>query len=144
MLPFNVNEIMDEMTPAPAGTYTCYVKSSVLKDNKSGTGKYIQVMLEVLGDGEHAGKVIYDTMNVVHSNAMAAQIGRVAWKRLCTAANITDTVDELSVVGTIVNAKVIIENDIQYGDRNVVKGYSPANQKAANAGGKIIDDSIPF
>ena len=68
----------------PAGEYDVTVVKAELKDTKSG-GAMLILGYEVMS-GEHAGKVIKDTMNIVNQSAEATRIGL---ERLKTVANAT-------------------------------------------------------
>jgi hypothetical protein len=75
-----LNEVFDattvpereEFTPVPPGVYTAMVVASELKDTNKG-GQMIVLELDIQ-DGEHAGRKLFERLNIVNSNDKAVQI----------------------------------------------------------------------
>ena len=61
--------------PLPKGKYTAMVVESTVKDTKAGTGKYIELVCQVL-DGAHVNRKIWHRLNIVNPNPQAENIGR--------------------------------------------------------------------
>lgn len=81
-----------EFTIVPSGTYTVNVGSVEVKETKNG---HALILGYKILDGEHAGKMIKDFLNIVNPSADAQ---RIALERLATVAWATnlgkDTVDD--------------------------------------------------
>lgn len=123
-----INFPLDEITmpstssyePIPEGRYTCVVTSSDLKPTKSGNGHYLQLVFEVL-EGPHAGRRIYERLNIDNPNKKAVNIARRAMTELCAVVGI---VGELKDTEELHNVPVAVDVVIEEG-RN---GYGPSNK----------------
>lgn len=71
---FNSEDVpaREEFTPVPPGTYTAMVVASELKDTKKG-GQMIVLELDIM-DGEHAGRKLFERLNIKNDNAKAVDI----------------------------------------------------------------------
>ena len=61
--------------PLPQGKYNAMIIESTVKDTKAGTGKYIELVCQVL-DGAHVNRKIWHRLNIVNPNPQAENIGR--------------------------------------------------------------------
>ena len=116
--------------PLPAGTYTARVDEIEEKSTKNGDGQYLQITWEIIG-GDFAGRKIWDRLNVVNPNETAQRIGRERLVQLAAAAGITNLTDTNELYRKVVSLRLMVKTDANYGDRNEVKGYSPAPAGAA-------------
>lgn len=119
--------------PLPPGWYTATITNAELRDTKSGTGSYIAVTFDILGP-THQGRKVFGNINIRNANPQAEEIGRQQlgeMMRACGLARVQDT-DEL--IGGTLQIKLNVKSDIQYGDKNEVKGFKAAGHSpAANA-----------
>ena len=60
----------------PAGTWRVAITKCEMKHNKAGTGKYVEAVLEVVGESEHAGTQVTYRTTFEHANATAMRIGQ--------------------------------------------------------------------
>ena len=61
--------------PLPQGKYNAMVIESTIKDTKAGTGKYLELVCQVL-DGAHVNRKVWHRLNIVNPNPVAENIGR--------------------------------------------------------------------
>lgn len=118
----------------PPGPYNLQITNSDVKPTKDGKGKYIWVELTVL-DGAHAGKKIFDRLNLWNANPTAVRIAEVAFNRLCLACGkrqVTDT-NELHGIPFVADVAVD-EASGGYSAQNRIEKYHI--DESAKAGGK--------
>jgi len=145
-------EVLGDFTPLPNGKYTVCVVESELKDNKAGTGNYIQLKLEVM-DGKFKGRWInFVNITFTHTNSQAQEIGRKGLNTLMKACGIQSIQDTKQLHGIAVSAEVIIKQSEGYAPNNEVKNYYPLQgsaqgtapaQEAAPLEGTVIRDDAP-
>lgn len=70
-------------TVLPTGIYNMKVVGSEIKETKT-KGGYMLIVSQEVKDGEHAGKVIVDRLNVVNANPQAEEIGKGVLKTILT------------------------------------------------------------
>jgi hypothetical protein len=61
--------------PLPKGKYNAMVVESTLKDTKAGTGKFIELVCQII-DGQYMNRKIWWRLNIVNPNKVAEDIGR--------------------------------------------------------------------
>lgn len=125
-----------DFAPIPEGEYTVKIKTVDLKGTKSGTGKIMNLGLEVLGPS-HAGRVIFAGLNVRNQNKVAEEIGLGQLRQVLESVGLERLSDTDELVGSTMLVKVKIETSDGYEPKNVVKSF-----KAAAAGPTI--DLSPF
>lgn len=123
---FNVAEVEPQtFETLPAGDYICEVVDSEMKETRAGTGQYLQLTLKVL-QGNFAGRLLWDRLNVINPNEQAQNIGRQVLSALCHAAGKPNAQDSQQLHGIPVSVKVVAKDDPQRGLQNEVKGYKSA------------------
>lgn len=126
----------DPFEPLAKGWYELTVERIEVKDNKAGTGKYINV-----GAVTDTNRWVWTKYNVKHSNPTAQRIGRQEFAQLCVACGFRGIVrDSSALLQRRFNGLVIIDD---YFDepQNVVKRAKPI--EGANAGPAIMASEIP-
>lgn len=113
----------DNFAPVPAGDYPVVIVESEMKDTKTGTGQYLQIVLEVI-EGPMKGRKIWDRLNIVNSNRTAVEIAEKALSQICHAIGVLQPQDSAELHGKPLQAKITVKEDPQYGPRNEIKGYS--------------------
>jgi len=73
--------------PLPKGMYEVMVVASDLKPTQAGTGEFIELTLQVVS-GPHAGRRLWDRLNVSNPNKKAEDIARRQLQALCLAAKV--------------------------------------------------------
>jgi len=112
----------DNFDPLPAGWYDAVIEEAEVKDNNSGTGKYINIRFSVNGP-THQGRKLFTIINYIHQNPKAQEIGLKQINALISALGINSLTDTDQLIGGNVSIKVTVKKDEQYGDGNEVKGY---------------------
>lgn len=113
--------------PLPAGQYECVINRADIKATKAGTGEYLELEFQVI-EGEHAGRRVWERLNINNPNKTAEDIAREALAVLCMALDIpklSDT-DELLDKPVI----VVLEIDRKEPDRNRIRFYHSASGAA--------------
>lgn len=109
----------------PAGKYTAVIVESSQKENKKGTGSYLQLKFEIV-EGEFKGKHLFARLNVDNPNETAVRIARAELSSICRAAGVEvigDT-EELHNLPLVIQVRTKKRNDSDEID-NEIKGYGP-------------------
>ena len=132
----NVNDLpQDEQQGGviPAGQYTVKIERAQLKDTKSGTGRYISLMLRVQGP-THSNAVVFAMINISNQNQEAERIGKAQLRSIMEAIGLQTITDTDQLIGGVMDVKVAVEKDTYNGneqDRNVVKSFKKSQSGAA-------------
>jgi hypothetical protein len=122
--------------PLPAGDYTAIITDSDMKDTKAGTGKYIELSMQVV-EGQYEGRRLWERLNVYNPSEQAERIARSQLNQLSAAVGRTGTTDTESLHD--IPFVISLDIDRREPTRNKVMGYSaagkarPAAPKAAPA-----------
>ena len=120
--------------PIPTAWYRAAIIESEMKDTKAGTGKYLELTLEVL-EGPHKGRKVWDRLNLINPNQKAVDIARGTLSAICHAVDKMRPDDSAELhnipLDVRVSAKVRKDNG-EVG--NEVKGYRPPKDGAGSAG----------
>jgi hypothetical protein len=108
--------------PIHAGWYNATINSAELKDTKSGTGQYINVRYDIMGE-THAGRVVFGMINIRNANPKAEEIGRAQLGELLRAIGKPSVNDTDELLGASLTIKVAISEREGYDPRNEVKGF---------------------
>ena len=116
----------DSFEVLPTGNYPTLIEKVSVKSTKDGTGKRVNVQLKIT-DGQYAGRVVFDGLNVVLPNSPKAEnIGRKQLAGLLDACGIKGERDLAKLVQTEQITKIDIqEAKGEYEARNFVRGYKP-------------------
>ena len=71
----------------PAGKFKVAMVGDELKDNKAGTGKILEIRLQVI-EGQYAQEIIKDNINITNPSAVCTAIGQGTLKRICNLCNV--------------------------------------------------------
>jgi hypothetical protein len=113
-----------DRTPLPAGEYKAVIEKSEKKPTQKGTGFYLELVIKVV-DGEHAGRMVWDRLNIWNPNQTAAQIAAATLSSICHATGVMkpNASEQLHNIPMIVSV-VVKERDDKKGEfGNEVKGY---------------------
>ena len=133
----NVNDLpQDEQQGGviPAGQYIVKIERAQLKDTKSGTGRYISLMLRVKGP-THSNAVVFAMVNISNQNQEAERIGKAQLRSIMEAIGLQTITDTDQLIGGVMDVKVAVEKDTYNGneqDRNVVKSFKKSQSGAAS------------
>ena len=70
-------EPQGDYTPIPPGDYTVQIVTSQMVETSNRNGHMLKLELEIL-DGEHAGRRLYDRLNLENPNRQAVEIAQRA------------------------------------------------------------------
>ena len=112
----------------PAGKYRAVIIDSEERPTKAGTGKYLQLTIEVV-DGEHKGRRVWDRLNLVNPNAKAVEIARSTLASICRAVGVMQPKDSVELHNIPLIVRVAVRKREDNGEEtNEVKGYQPISQ----------------
>lgn len=126
--------------PLPPGDYTAIIVDSDMKDTKAGTGKYIELTINIV-EGEYEGRRLWERLNVYNPSEQAERIARSQLNNLSNAVGKPGASDTESLH----DIPFIISLDIDRRDttRNKVMGYSPAGKARSVAAKSSAPVSAP-
>ncbi len=117
------------MEPVPAGPHSVVITETELRETKAGNGTYLQITMEIVG-GEHAGRRLWDNINLRHPNEQAVEIGRRRLSTICRILGIDRLPNTEMLHGKALVA--IVAHKLYEGSmRAEVKGYSASAAPAA-------------
>ncbi len=95
---FNAHEVepRGEFTPIPAGKYLAMITASEEKPNKSGDGRFLELVFQVL-EGPYQNRLLWARLNLTHSNPKAVQIARAELSALCRAVGVMTPRDSVEL-----------------------------------------------
>ena len=133
---FNANDVepTSDFDPVPAGKYLAVITESEVKDNKLGTGSYLQFTFQVI-EGEFKNRFLWARLNLNNPNATAVKIARAELSAICRAVGVMAPNDsaELHDLPLVISVKCKKRADT--GEiTNEIKGY----HKKDAANGKPI------
>lgn len=117
-------------SPLPKGTYQAIVMDSAIKPTKAGTGQYIELTLQIV-DGQHAGRRLWDRLNVSNPNKQAEDIALAQLQSLCQAVGVTNMTDTFQLHDRPFS--VTVDIDRKEPDRNRIVSYQSAGWSSPEA-----------
>ena len=125
-LNFNAEDVepLGSFEPLPIGEYTVVISASEMKETKNKEGQYLQLVYDVVDDGEYRGRKVFDRLNLVNKNATAQEIAQRALSSICRAVGVMHPKDSDELHDKPFTVKIGIRpgND-EYQPTNVVKEY---------------------
>ena len=91
----------------PPGKYLVQIVNSEMRPTKDGLGRYLHVELDVL-DGPHAGRKLFDRLNLVNGNPQTVEIAQRTLSAICHATGRMQVQDseELHLIPMIADVTV--------------------------------------
>jgi len=126
----NVEENTGGFTVVPEGKYQVVIVGDSLKDTKAGTGKILELKVQIV-DGEHRGTTVIDRLNIINQSDVAQKIGQGQLKRICNLCGADYPPSDTSgLIGKPMQATVKIEEFTSNNTGNLLKsnkisGYNP-------------------
>lgn len=145
---FDASGIENEIgfDPIPAGEYLVQVTGSEVKENRAGTGSYLSLTLTVL-DGKYQNRLLFDLLNLYHSNEQAVEIAEKRMATYCKAMGLTKVSDtnQLHGIPFKVRVKIKIDPTGQYENKNEI-AYVIFDSKKSKTDLAVpnYDDNVPF
>jgi len=119
----------------PAGRYEVIITDSEMKDTKAGTGEYLQLTMEVIGDSKHVGRKLWTRLNLINPNATAVSIAQRELSAICHCVDVFcgDEWDSGELHNKPLTVDVGQEMNPQSGQMtNRIKGYSKCDGAPAS------------
>ena len=126
----NVEESSGGFTVVPEGKYQVVIVGDRLKDTKAGTGKILELKVQIV-EGEHRGTTIVDRLNIVNASSVAQQIGQGQLKRICNLCGVdyppasTDGLIGKPMLATVKIEEFTSNNTGNLLQSNKISGYNP-------------------
>ena len=138
LIDFNAEAIepQSDFSPLPVGNYTVVITTSEMKPTKPGNGQYLQLTLQVV-EGEYKNRLIFDRLNIQNQNDVAQQIAQKALSSICRAVGVMHPRDSEELHDKVFQVKLGIRPASgEYGESNIVKGYSALQSQKTPQSGK--------
>jgi hypothetical protein len=119
--------------PIPPGKYVVQIVASEWKATKAGTGQYLSMEIDIL-EGEHAGRKLWDLLNLENPNPKAVEIAEETLRDICHAQGKLgcDDSEDLHFIPMAATIK-IKPGDANYGPKNEIGGYKALEGAVAPA-----------
>ena len=82
----------------PAGEYQAVIVESTMKETRSGTGEYLELVFSIVA-GEYAGRRIWVRLNLRNQNQTAVQIAKAELSAICRAVGVMKPTDSTQLHG---------------------------------------------
>lgn len=124
---FKADDVVEDSL-LPAGNYLCEITKSAIKETKAKTGKYLSLHISII-DGDHAGNLVFDNLNIENPNPKAVQIAKRKLKQLCEAISLDELEDTAELHGVPFTANIKVK-DASGGwpAKNEVNSYMGADE----------------
>ena len=146
LLNFDANEVAPStgFDPIPAGKYVAVINDSGEKENKAGTGSYLQLEFEII-EGNYKGRRLWVRLNLQNQNPDAVRMARADLSAICHAVNVLKPNDSVELHNIPLVITVRCKKDKNTDEIvNEVRGYesrdaaqnpqaTPASTATANA-----------
>jgi len=110
------------------GRYEVIVTDSELKDTKAGTGQYLQLTFEVVGNSAK-GRKLWARLNLSNPNRTAEEIAHRELAAICQSTNVAWPLDDSEDLHNIPLMVDVVQerNPVNDTMTNRIKGYAPSN-----------------
>ena len=125
----------EAFTVIPAGKYKAQIVASEIRATNNGAGQYLWFELDIL-DGEHAGRKLFERLNLWNDNATAVEIAQKTLSAMCHATSQLHVEDSeaLHFKPMLVTVRVRPagpgKDGKQYDASNEIRGYEAVNGAA--------------
>lgn len=109
----------------PAGEYDAIITESEYKPTKDGSGKYLQLKLQLIATGPYQNRLLWDRLNLQNKSQQAVDIAKATLSSICRAVNVLTPRDSAELHNKPLRVKVAVTKDNSGNDRNEVKSYKP-------------------
>ncbi len=100
----------DEFQPIPPGWYPALIEDAEVSANKANTGHYLKVTFRIIG-AAHAGRKMFEYLNIKHANETAERIGQQGLAALSTACNLNLVTDSSEFIDKVVEIQIKLSPD---------------------------------
>lgn len=134
---FNAQNVAPQtsLEPVPAGWYNGNIVESELKPTKNNDGTLLGLQIKIL-DGQYAGRVVFDRLNMQNPNPVASEIGQRRLSAYCHATGVIMLQDTQQLHGIPFKMKLSVrkDKDGQYEDSNDVKAIKNISEAVEGQG----------
>jgi hypothetical protein len=110
--------------PLPRNDYECIVIDTKIKETKAGTGKYLEVTLQVV-DGPASGRRLWDRLNISNPSKDAEEQAKKQLDCLCAAVGLTHKMQQTEQLHDIpILVSVDIDRKDETRNRIIKDGYA--------------------
>lgn len=117
----------------PAGDYLVQIVESEIVETKAGDGQMLKLTLDIV-DGPHAGRKLWDNLNLVNRNEQAVEIAQRTLSAICHATGKLQVSDSealhfipmVATVKTFPPGHTDKKGYVYENGKNEVGGYKPA------------------
>lgn len=128
---FDANEYepMGSFDPLPVGEYLVVISDSTINENSKGTGKYLQLVYDVV-EGEYSGRKLFDRLNIINDSETAQKIAKGQLSAICRAVGVMspENTEELHDKPFVVKVGIKPATDL-YQASNTIKAYKSKDGK---------------
>lgn len=128
----------------PTGLYKAAITESEILQNKNQNGHHLKLHFEVV-EGEHAGSVIVEQLNLWNPSQRAAQIASGQLSAIARAVNVMQFEDTAMLHNKPMMIKVVHKNDAQHGEQNEIKSYKSVttDPNVPSPGKTFVEQNAP-
>jgi hypothetical protein len=114
---------MDDFDAIPAGNYTAAIVKSEMKDNKAGTGSFLNLHFKIT-EGKFKDRLVFTNLNLVNPSDQAVAIARKELTSIVKACGKVSIEDSDELHGVEIEIKVAVRAATsQFPEGNDIKGY---------------------
>ncbi len=141
---FNASEVEPSVgfEAIPAGKYQAVIVDSDMRQNKSGTGEYLQLEFEII-EGEFKNRKLWARLNLNNPNPDAVRMARADLSAICHAVNVISPGDSIELhnlpLTITVKCRKTPDGDIV----NEIKGYSAKSAPVTPAASAVAAPVTP-
>jgi hypothetical protein len=111
----------------PPGKYTAEIDDASVAPTKSGNGQAVKLKWRIT-EGDHEGRVLFQTILIQHTSAEAQKFGRMKFKDVAFACDINAPITDLSVLKykpCTISVGIETDKTGEHSDRNKVQRVMP-------------------
>lgn len=129
----NTVDPRDSFAPLPNGWYQGEITKSESRQNKAGTGSYLQLEIKIMGP-THEGRIIWDRLNLNHPKENVVEIAQRTLSSICKATGVLTVKDSSELHGKPFAIKLKVRAETaDFDASNDVKGYMPLSEQPIGA-----------
>jgi hypothetical protein len=143
---FNANDVdpATDFEAIPAGKYLAVITESEVKENKSGTGSYLQLTFQII-EGEYKNRFVWARLNLDNPNATAVKIARAELSAICRAVGVMAPGDSVELHDLPLVISVKCKKRADTGEiTNEIKGYAKKEAAAGKPVQAAVDTTPPW
>jgi hypothetical protein len=122
----NQNDQYQGFESLPAGEYKVQISDTDIVTPKSGNGKMIKIVYEVVADAQYDGRKIFDNIIVEHSSADAERIGEQKLNTIMALTKVKEMKDTAQLHGKTLTLLLGVK-EYNGEKQSFVKKYLPFN-----------------